>query len=148
MSDVKEIITLDNATETQALPPDMRTMHLWCAYLCAVNHQPPPPSFDFRPQGEVLAYVNHGRWVADCPFCSGAMLVSPRDPLFWCVYCRMEANNDWPMACVFPLNRADIEQTLLMRPALRNRNWFPEETVDRLVRENLDHQVRGVYKVR
>lgn len=145
---MNEIITLENAKETEILPPDMRTTHFWCAYLCAADKQPPPPNFDFRPMSEIQAYVNHGRWVADCPFCSGAMLVSWRDPLFWCVKCRMVANNDWPMACVFPLNRADIEQTLLMRPNPVNRNWRPDETIDQLVRENRDHAVKGVYKVR
>ena len=78
----------------------------------------------------VYAYINHDRWVADCP-CNGAELVT-RGETMLCGSCGAEH------AVVFPTNRAKIEGLLSVRdPA--NRNWNLEETTDMLLADNIDH---------
>jgi hypothetical protein len=140
------MITLFDHPQIKVMPTEMQTVQRVCAFIRAQAGKPPPP-FDFRPRGEVIAYVNHGRWVADCPFCASAMLCVPHDPYFWCVECGNYNNQDAPMAVVFPANWPDIEQTLEMRRDARNQNWKPPETVDELVQENNDHGVRGIYMI-
>lgn len=139
------IITLFDNADVQMMPPELRTVQHVCAYIRFKNGKPPPP-FDFRLRGEVQAYINHGRWVADCPFCASAMLCAPSDARFWCVECGNYNNQDAPMAVIFPRNWRDIEQTLLMRPDARTRNWKAPETIDDLIRENQEHNVRGIYR--
>jgi hypothetical protein len=87
------------------------------------------------------AYVDHGRWVARCPFCPSAQVVSASDPWFICA--GEDGCLNLPVAgasarIVFPgpLVRAAIEQALLRRPQLHNRNWNPRETVADLLAEN------------
>jgi len=77
----------------------------------------------------VHAYVNHGRWVADCP-CNGAELVAPGE-LMVCGSCG--ARNE----VKFPANIDGIEGALEMRPPT-NQNWHGE-SVESLVAENIDH---------
>ncbi len=91
-------------------------------------------------QGQVIARVNHGRWVANCPFCAGAELVEP-GAVFFCLGADpdggMAKNGNHPMAVVFPVNRAEIESALQARP-IENQNWTPNEKVDDLVAENVE----------
>ncbi len=88
-------------------------------------------------EGEVIARINHGRWVANCPFCPSAELVEPGEA-FFCLdaSCGMAKNDNHPMAVVFPENRAEIEQALQTRPP-ENQNWT-DETIDALVAENVE----------
>lgn len=83
---------------------------------------------------ELMPYVNHGRWVADCP-CGGGM----------------GAREDWPLTCfdcgtvypppVFPPDASEAEAVLAERPA-GARHWRPlVETVDDLRGENARHDV-------
>lgn len=84
-------------------------------------------------QGEtVTAYVNHDRWVADCP-CNGAELVAPGEEML-CGSCGAKHQ------VKFPKHRADIEAALAPREPY-NRNWHPDETVDELVAQNIDHGI-------
>lgn len=81
--------------------------------------------------GSVVAYVNHGRWVADCTDDNGAELVEPGER-FLCGSCGAEADVVWP---------DDIpaaEAVLRVRP-LSNRHWYPQrETVSDLAAENTE----------
>lgn len=77
------------------------------------------------------AYVNHGRWLADCPAgCNSAMLLAPLQRAFVCGTfdpagqrfvggCGVTADVDWPADAVW------IWDALLERPDPRNRHWFP-----------------------
>ena len=79
------------------------------------------------------AYVNHGRWVADCEACRSALRVSPGDE-FTCLECgHHDADVFWPD------DWADIDAVLALRPSILNRNWLPGETLDDLRAENLEH---------
>ena len=83
------------------------------------------------------AYINHGRWVVDCPYCSGAEHVDPDDKSFFCFNCGMEHNGNRPQPVTFPLKatRLKIEEVLVTRP-IENRNWT-KETLAELQRVNI-----------
>ncbi len=71
--------------------------------------------------GRVIAYVNHGRWQADCvyPHCSNAEALAARQSVFYCTNCRHIAEVVWPR---------DVEEitiVLAARPVPQTRNWAP-----------------------
>jgi hypothetical protein len=102
------------------------------------NDLPPviPP-----PKGEILAYVNHGRWIAECPYCSAAQVASKSEPVYWCAECVMVWNDGAPVNVKFPDDAEAIEAALVKRPAQKNRNWNPHETVADLRRQNFQHGI-------
>jgi hypothetical protein len=67
------------------------------------------------------AYVNHGRWIADCcrEHCASAEALLPGQPVFHCSNCLQVAEVDWP-ACA-----GEITSVLERRPVPQTRNWFP-----------------------
>ena len=91
----------------------------------------------------VAAYINEGRWVAECPDgCGSAIVVSETDPIYICLsppyLC--PAEKEW-FRVAFPRYKKSIEATLLKRPAKRpfyasNRNWCPGESLQQLKAEN------------
>ena len=93
-------------------------------------------------QGQVLARVNHGRWIADCPAqCGGALVVTENPALFICVECGSPENGGNWYAVVFPADKLAIENVLLKRPASRpdhapSRNWEVGESLAQLKQEN------------
>lgn len=70
-----------------------------------------------------LAYVNFGRWIADCPTeCGGALALNPGETSFFCAPpggCGFMAEVEWPG------NADEIWNVLNERQAPKNRNWFP-----------------------
>jgi hypothetical protein len=79
------------------------------------------------------AYVNWGRWIADCPIdCGGALALSPGQDMFHCPECKTLSNIEWPG------NPDDIWNALAERPAPKTRNWFPSGHVLAL-RANCPH---------
>lgn len=104
------------------------------------------PAQDGVTDGEIVAYVNHGRWVAECPDCAGAQLVSELERRFWCLNCGNAAVNFAWRHVRMPQKRTAIEAELVIRPAAKGdraitRNWLPGETVKDLQRENVEHGV-------
>lgn len=83
------------------------------------------------------ARVNWGRWIVDCPdpACPNAEDVIPGAPRAHCSFC------DRAMLVEWPDDRADIERVLWLRPVPSTRNWWPGETVDMLIAENIEHEV-------
>lgn len=87
-----------------------------------------------------VAYVNHGRWVADCPrpggLClSAEWLDNPAEPLRWrfqCTNCGYGADIAWPREA------AGIEEVLGKRPVPQTRNWFPHDH-PRAIRSGTEH---------
>lgn len=77
----------------------------------------------------VMAYVNAGRWVIDCPCGSGALVDVPIAQAC-CLGCGAVH-----VAVELPVDRHPIEGVLMLRPHDRNRNWR-WETVDQLRAEN------------
>ena len=82
--------------------------------------------------GTIDAYVNRGRWVADCA-CNGAELVAPGQEML-CGSCG--ARN----TVKFPGTRNELEAALLQREPF-NQNWHPDETVDELVAQNIENGI-------
>lgn len=86
-----------------------------------------------------LAYVNWGRWVADCNLidpatgieCKGAELVEPGEDMI-CGSCHQVSPVTWPSKA----KRDKIEKLLDVR-LLNNQNWNPEEDVAQLLGENI-----------
>lgn len=69
---------------------------------------------------KALAYVNFGRWIADCPMdCGSALQLTNGQGVYHCGECGFTTEVDWPN------NAGDIWEALSVRPAKRNRNWFP-----------------------
>ena len=91
--------------------------------------------FEVHDGSEVEAYVNWGRWVADC-VCNGAELVAPGQEMV-CGSCGARNTVKFPGV----KTRDKIEAALDPRPPLR-QNWYSDETVDELVAQNIEH---GLY---
>lgn len=72
---------------------------------------------------QARAYVNFGRWIADCPMgCGNATGLNPGQATFLCATpggCGHVGSIEWPS------NADEIWEVLLERPAPRTRNWFP-----------------------
>ena len=104
--------------------------------LAANQHLPVLPGFA---PTKVIAFVNHGRWVADCtnPQCVGAELVDYGDPVFFCLSCGNTHVESRFQRVAFPPPPAiqEIESLLEERPTL-NQNWLPHEDMARLTAEN------------
>lgn len=83
----------------------------------------------------LTAYVNHGRWVADCPACNGGILAPNPGSTAPCLDCGRLYTVD------YPARRDRIEGLLLVRPREENRNWRPGETPAMLEAENIAHRV-------
>jgi uncharacterized Zn finger protein len=99
---------------------------------------------------KAAAYLNQGRWVADCPvpYCAGAERVWPelrhlsdgreygiyRDKMH-CAECGTVSD------VVFPDEREQIDRVVSARKVPSTRNWNPGETLSDLDAEN---QIMGV----
>lgn len=95
--------------------------------------------------------MNHGRWIADCPFaCGNSEKITKVDTLFVCSNCEVTAKAMWP-------KNADAIWGVLSKRPITNRNWYYADhplavllqlphgqTVSDLEQENLDHMVVGV----
>lgn len=87
-----------------------------------------------HPSAATPAYLNHGRWVVDCPDCNGAQLACRTDHRFMCNECgNVVIAGLWRMVS-WPADLDAIEAALAGRP-IHNQNWRPGETVDDLLAE-------------
>lgn len=99
----------------------------WTAAAVSALNKARRQSMRYQPGAQgplVMAYINMGRWIADCPFCSGAELVEPGET-FYCFSCGMEMNSGHPLSIDLPSNRDEIESVLNKRPQ-QHRNWRGE----------------------
>ena len=89
----------------------------------------------------VSAQVNDSRWLAQCPNCNGAQVVSKADPRFFCVDClNVHVGGAW-LRVTWPHDPAAIEAALELRPVPHTRAWKPGESIADLERENTAHGV-------
>jgi hypothetical protein len=71
---------------------------------------------------QARAYVNHGRWVADCPVdCGAALRLDWGEVNFYCPECMTISTVDWPV------NVSGIWDALAKRRNPKTRNWYPPE---------------------
>ena len=89
------------------------------------------PLLDARELPALPAYVNEGRWVADCAACPGGIAGWPEHNLGACLSC----GRVWTIT--YPQDIDRVEALLADRP-LRNRNYEPHkgETLATLESEN------------
>lgn len=99
------------------------------------------------PDDKARAYVNFGRWIADCPTdCKSAAELVPGQTTYHCTECKHISQVEWPDQA------QEIMDALERRPAPRNRNWYPAghtlaqraglpegQTVEELVEETFEH---------
>jgi hypothetical protein len=99
---------------------------------------------------QARAYVNHGRWIADCPRdCGSAAELQPKATSYACVECKWIGSVEWPD------NADEIMAALQERAVPRTRNWFPSghelalrsnnphgQSVKELMEETEENEVR------
>lgn len=80
---------------------------------------------DFQTNGfPVFPYVNHGRWVADCPNCNGGMACWVEAGECCCLDCgTIYVNIEWPSKQTLKA----AEDALAHMPVPEMRNWVPRE---------------------
>lgn len=91
-----------------------------------------------------LAYVNNGRWVADCPtaHCGGALALVEGVP-FLCGNCLNVETGHRYRPVTWPADRSAIESALEARVLPEQANWRAGELVAALLDENVEHGIRS-----
>lgn len=86
----------------------------------------------------VMAFVNHGRWVANCE-CGGCEVVDRKDPVFMCFSCaNFGAGEGELRPVIFPDDAGRIEAALKIRDK-QNRNCNLGQAASSLEVENVEH---------
>ena len=103
-----------------------------------VKRQQTRAAFDNKPitmkATSLAAYVNEGRWVADCPNC-GSGIALDRD---WADGRCLGLAYGFVYPITWPSNADAIESALIVRNRL-NQSWVTTETVSDLHAENTAH---------
>jgi len=81
------------------------------------------------------ARIEYARFIVDCPNCNSAEYAF-EDKLFFCSQCRNSDIEGKARRVKMPKDRMEIESILSKRP-IKNRHWFPTETLQDLEKENL-----------
>ena len=100
-----------------------------------------PLSAATHPEATIPAYVNHGRWVADCPDCNNAQLACKTDHRFLCDECGNVVIGRLWRPVEWPADVQRIENLLTERP-VANQNWVPGENLPLLAIDNLENMGR------
>lgn len=118
------------------------------AYLLAFYPQAPIPpiSHVVRTARPMTARINHGLWIASCE-CGARGVPAPGCvvwislPLGFCIRCLNRAwGGGWrPILLPPPDIRDEIERLLSLRAAVTDRNWSPDESIEDLIREQIEH---------
>ncbi len=90
------------------------------------------PVYDGKP---LEARIEFARYLVDCPNCNSAEYAF-EDNLFFCSQCLNSDVQGKVRKVKMPKDRKQIEDILGKR-AIKNRHWFPNETVKNLEKENL-----------
>lgn len=82
---------------------------------------------------KTTAYLNHGRWVVDCPRegCPESHLAD--SDLFVCDNCGLTSR------VVIPDEYFAVNEIVAKRPVPQTRNWTPDEPLQLLIEENIAH---------
>jgi hypothetical protein len=86
----------------------------------------------------LVAYLNHGRWIADCPNCMNGIVLHPEWPRIGCLG---DGCYRTFVSIEMPANWREIEEAVQDR-RVDKRNWFPGESLERLRAENMLNRVR------
>lgn len=105
-------------TAWNLLPPAERVI----AYMERVQQRRYPRPEGMLAEPALIARIDAARWVAQCPHCQSAQVVSPDDPRMWCVDCMPDG---W-FKVRFPTAPAAAEATVEAMPA-RQRFWWADD---------------------
>ena len=94
------------------------------------------PVYDGKP---LEARIEHARFIVDCPNCNSAEYAF-EDKLFLCSQCLNTDIQGKVRKVKMPIQRKQIEDILSKR-AIKNRHWFPSESVEDLEKENLKNGI-------
>ena len=83
------------------------------------------------------ARIEYAAWIVDCPNCGNAEYAF-EDKLFLCSLCKNSNVGGRIYKVKMPQRRKKIEELLAKRP-IKNRHWFPTESVQDLENENISH---------
>lgn len=89
----------------------------------------------------VAVFVNHGRWIVQCPTCRSAQIAAKSDRRFFCIECDNIVDDKQWLTVDWPADPDAIEAELGKRPDPNTQGWHPGETVEDLARENTEHGV-------
>lgn len=120
-----------------------------------------------KKQKEIFAYMNHGRWIVNCPRCGTALEASERGVICGICYPNIRAKAMKPIegglfrpvpdpemiaeargqaeaagesyVVVYPPDRAQGEAVLRMRKSIGHMNWDIGEALEALIAENREH---------
>lgn len=93
--------------------------------------EPDPGTDESAP---VIAFIDHGRWLAECGLfdtergrtCKNAQYVDVDDPRFFCITCHNnEVGGQW-REVEWPADVEAVEETIIELP-VEEQNWVPEE---------------------
>lgn len=90
------------------------------------------PVLDAKP---LEARIEYARYLVDCPNCNSAEYAF-EDSLFFCSQCLNSDIQGKARKVKMPKDRKEIE-SILGKRAIKNRHWYPNETVEDLEKENL-----------
>src|SRR4249920_228767 len=92
----------------------------------------------------VEAHANWGAWAAKCGMCPNGTpfrhlpgYLRPGTKHWQCWLCGTVTEVIWPSEKMM----ADVERILMMRPDPTTRNWWPGETIHKLMWENGEHGI-------
>jgi len=92
------------------------------------------PIYDGKP---LETRIEYARMIVDCPNCNSAEYAF-EDKLFLCSQCLNSDIQGKVRKVKMPKDRKKIEEVLGKRP-IKNRHWFPNETIEDLEKENKLH---------
>lgn len=93
------------------------------------------PASDELAEVKAQARVDWGRWIVDCPFCAGAVLLDWGCPLTYCLSCHNEkAGHKWvEVELPTDAERAAVEAALEELPE-SEQHWRPGQSLDDLAK--------------
>jgi len=97
------------------------------------------PILDAKP---LDARIEYARYIVDCPNCNSAEYAF-EDKLFLCSQCKNSDIQGKARKVKMPKDRIGIE-TILGKRAIKNRHWFPNETLADLENENISHDLEVI----
>jgi Zn finger protein HypA/HybF involved in hydrogenase expression len=90
------------------------------------------PVVDAKP---LEARIEYSRYLVDCPNCNSAEFAF-EDKLFFCSQCKNSDIQGKARKVKMPKERKEIE-TILLKRSIKNRHWYPNETLQDLEKQNL-----------
>ena len=90
----------------------------------------------------LYAEIAHAAWRVICDVCRDAFVIDFGE-VYFCPNCLNAAHGGKARVVIFPspTDREAIEMLLSLRPNPANRNWLPNETVEDLKLENIEHGI-------